>query len=155
MLARATAIRERVLPRENPDLAGSMHDLGVVLLAAGRHAEARDRLAAALALRESTLPEGHASIANSLTDLGKAHLELGEIAPAAEVLARALAIREATAPDAPATSETRFAYARALWHDAPARALELARRARDAYAPGSADRKDVEAWLRDHDRRHR
>jgi tetratricopeptide (TPR) repeat protein len=151
LLGRATEIREKALAREHPDRAASLHDLGIVLLKAHRAKEARERLAAAVELRESTLSASHPAIANSLTWLGEAELELSNVEAATAVLARALTIREAHGEDPKAAAETRFAYARAIWGQSPARARTLARASLATYAEGDdEERSAIERWLRDH-----
>jgi tetratricopeptide (TPR) repeat protein len=158
LLARATSIRERALPREHPDRSASLHDLGIVLIAANRVAEARERFAAAVELREATLPDNHPAIANSLTGLGEAELKLDRIEAATSVLARAMTMREANGGTALDGAETRFVYACALWHSAPARARALAEQSLAAYGTGrdhADERSEIQAWLRAHDARAR
>ncbi len=101
-LARALAVRERVLGHDHPHLAQSLSALGVLQAARGAYAEALVYHRRAVAVAEAALAPDHASLAGYLEYLGEAFALLGRHAEAIEPLERALAARErALGPDHP------------------------------------------------------
>jgi len=147
LLTAATKIREAALPKGNPDLAGSRHDLGEALLAAGRHEAALAEFTIAVTMREAA-GANKSTLANSLGGQGRTELELGRPDAARVSLARAVDLLR-DSPDPIARAELEFAYAKALLDAEPARALALARGARDAYAAAknTSKREVIDLWL--------
>jgi serine/threonine protein kinase/tetratricopeptide (TPR) repeat protein len=139
LLAAATEIRAAALPKGNPDLAGSRHDLGEALIAAGRLEAALEQFTIAATMREAA-NESKATIANSLGGRGRAELELGRADAARSSLARAVELMK-DATDPIARAELELAYAKALVETDRDRARTLARGARDAHvAAASSDK---------------
>ena len=106
----------------------------------------------ALTVWETQVGSSHPYLGYPLTAIGRAALALARPKDAVAPLERALRLRETGEADAVLLAETRFALARALWDAGAdrARALALAMRARDVYAP-AGDAKDtatVDAWPR-------
>ena len=99
---RALHIRQLQLGNDDPLVAESLRDLGVVFLSNRDYDEARPLLSDALAIREKVLDPNDPAIAESLGDLANLHSALGQFVLAAPLLERALAIREnALPPDHP------------------------------------------------------
>jgi tetratricopeptide (TPR) repeat protein len=97
----------------------------------------------------------HPNVALALTGMGLCETGQGRLGPAVEHLERALVIREAHEGDPADRAQTELALAEALWPgEGRARAVELGRRARDAYAAmGTAKLAELaaaEAWLAAH-----
>ena len=151
-LAELLASQERVLGAEHPKLTFPLNNYGEVLNRLGRHAEARAAFERALGIwRRSGADLFY--ISYGLTGLGIAELGEGRAHDAIGPLTEALAIRVEKKAGRAELGETRFALARALWSkpEERARALALARDAREDYAHGAdADypAPDIAAWLR-------
>jgi tetratricopeptide (TPR) repeat protein len=151
---RALAIREQALGPEDADVAASCYAIAMALLELGHGAEAEPQLQRALAIDTKVSGADGAQLAFDLTGLGRTYLALGRAPAAIAPLERALALRTATRGDPVDLAATQMALARALWDAGAdrARARELARSARAAYASaGSGKEKalaEVEAWLR-------
>jgi class 3 adenylate cyclase/tetratricopeptide (TPR) repeat protein len=90
---RGLAICENALGPDHPDVARSLHVLGMVYWIQGRHAEAEVVFSRALAIREKTLGPDHPDVARSLNSLGLAYPDQAEAEP---FYARATAIWERT-----------------------------------------------------------
>jgi eukaryotic-like serine/threonine-protein kinase len=153
-MRRATAIAASSRGPHHPQVAGGHAAIGHVLVQAGKPAVAEPELEAAIAGFERSLGPEHPAVAEPLLDLGEARLALGRADEAVAPLERALAL--ASAVDVPPVqlADTRFALARALEQREPARAVELARAAFEAYATSLDPRDDrwpqVQAWRRSH-----
>ncbi|HEY0739096.1 MAG TPA: tetratricopeptide repeat-containing protein, partial [Herpetosiphonaceae bacterium] len=91
---RALVIQERVLGCEHPDVAWSLHNIGVMLRAQGQYARARTYHEQALTIRERVLGREHRDTARSLYCLGKVLREQGDLAAALHYYEQALTIRE-------------------------------------------------------------
>jgi tetratricopeptide (TPR) repeat protein len=96
-LTSALDVRRKVLGKEHPLVAESLHDLAAFRLATGVD---RDKLASAdtlcreaLAIRLRAFGENHPDVAASLQQLGKVHGPT-ELSAAESVYVRAIAIRE-------------------------------------------------------------
>ncbi len=127
----ALAIREAKLGQGHPDVATSLHNLGVASLNRGMVAEATDYFERALAIRRAVLGEDHPDVATSYNGLGNAHKTRGQNDEAIALYRKALAIREKALPaDHPdiASSLSNLGLGLADQHDHAA-ALELQRRA--------------------------
>ncbi|MGA3017284.1 MAG: CHAT domain-containing tetratricopeptide repeat protein [Bryobacteraceae bacterium] len=79
---------------ESRQVAISLNDLGLVLEALDRWAEAEPLYRRSLALNEKALGPQHPEVAANLNNLGILYLHMGRLAEAADSLARALSIRE-------------------------------------------------------------
>lgn len=150
---RALKLREAVLAPDHPNVASSHNNLGMVLAAENRHDEALHSFRRALAIWESKLEPDHPHIAQCLTNIAESLTSQGEHVAAIDPLERALAIQahDTVAPQLRAAA--RFALARGLRaaRRDPARARELAERARDEYVGGEGDFSvelaAIDAWL--------
>ncbi|WP_338695366.1 tetratricopeptide repeat protein [Bradyrhizobium sp. 26S5] len=91
---RALSIREKRLGRDHPDTAGSLNNLGALLLARGDLAGARSYYERALAIREKAVGLDHSDTATSLNNLGYLLRRQGDLAGARSCYERALAIFE-------------------------------------------------------------
>jgi CHAT domain-containing protein/tetratricopeptide (TPR) repeat protein len=90
-------------PDGHPDLAGSLHNLGTMLLARGELARAEPLLREALATYRKLypperFPDGHPGLATSLNNLGYVLLARGELARAEPLCREALAMRRKLYP---------------------------------------------------------
>lgn len=94
LLARALAIRERVLGPVHPDTATSFERLGSVHDQLGHPDQAEPLYRQALAARERTLGPEHPDTATSLDRLATLHVHQRLLAQAEPLYRRALAIRE-------------------------------------------------------------
>jgi eukaryotic-like serine/threonine-protein kinase len=152
---RALMIQERVLGPEHPDAALSHHDIGNALKTQGRYDEALAELRRALAIQEKLLGPEHPDVAASYASIGESLDAQGKHSEAAQQLNRALVMLEAKAAPPRDLGEVRFALAAALWGEKKdrARAVDLARKAREDYAKAPARKKEaaqIDAWLATH-----
>ena len=143
------------LGAEHADVAIPLGNLGDIELRQHDYAAAERDCATALAIESRTLPADHPDLAFNLTCVGEAQLGQHRRAAALTALERAQTLR-AGAGDAAERGRTSFALARALSAGGrvDARALELARAAREHYqhagARSAADLGQVDAWLARH-----
>ena len=149
---RALAIYESV-PDNGPDIANSLSNIGAVLVARAQIPEALVAFQRSLAAAEPKLGKDHPFVGDALVGIGECLLQLKRYAEARSALERGLAIRKrGSRPLEMATVQ--IALAKTLWAQGErARAIELARTARDAFAttPGTKTRlDDTDAWLRKH-----
>ncbi|WP_164002393.1 CHAT domain-containing tetratricopeptide repeat protein [Pyxidicoccus caerfyrddinensis] len=93
---RALALREAVLGRVHPDVAGGLDWLAAHHLLQGNAARAEPLLLRALAIRESVLGEHHPDVAQTLNTLATLYGAQRLFARAEPLVTRALAIREAS-----------------------------------------------------------
>jgi tetratricopeptide (TPR) repeat protein len=127
----ALAIREARLGLDHPDVAASLHNLGVASLHRGLRDDAADYLTRALEIRRRVLGEEHPEVAATYNWLGNYHNSRGEPGEAIALYRQALAIREkALPPEHPdiASSLSNLGLCLSQQHE-PAAALELYRRA--------------------------
>jgi tetratricopeptide (TPR) repeat protein/predicted Ser/Thr protein kinase len=94
----ALAIREAKLGLDHPDVATSLHNLGVASFNLGLSEQAGDYFARALTIRRAVLGEEHPDVATSYNGLGNSHNVRGQIAEAIALYRKALAIREKALP---------------------------------------------------------
>ena len=92
------AIRRKALPPDHPEIASSLHNLGLVQHELRDYAGAKRSAEEALAIRRKSLPPNHPDIATSLNDLGNVQNELREYAAAKQSHEQALAIRRRSLP---------------------------------------------------------
>src|SRR5215510_5393592 len=93
---RASALREKTLGAEHPDMATSLYNLAGIYRDKGDYAQAEPLYRRALAIREKTLGAEHsltAALLNSLAELYRAKYDHAQAEP---LYRRALAIREKT-----------------------------------------------------------
>jgi tetratricopeptide (TPR) repeat protein len=148
---RAHGIFSRAYGSESAEVAISLNNEGEILVALGRPEEALDLLNHSVTIWQSQVGAADPKLGNPLTALGRALLALERPKSALAPLERGLQLRESGEPNGRLVAETRFALARALWDASRdrARALTLAKTARDAYSRAGDLKKvaDVEAWL--------
>jgi tetratricopeptide (TPR) repeat protein/tRNA A-37 threonylcarbamoyl transferase component Bud32 len=153
---RAVAIFEKTVGADHVLSAYALNTMGWVLLAQGKHEEALKSFGRALEIWEQALGKDNPRTADPLTGMGLALLGQHEASLALVPIERARVMREANAQDALDLAETQFALARALGelHRDPARARELATKAREAYVAAHdhtqanfATLADIDAWL--------
>jgi serine/threonine protein kinase/tetratricopeptide (TPR) repeat protein len=158
---RALRIWEEAYGKDSVELVFALDNLGDVALARKQWAVAREHCGRALALEEPTVEKDSPNLAYHLTCLGEAWLGEGKANAAREPLERALASRLAGGGDPIELARTQFALARVLGgggesEAAMARAKDLARAARDAYAGDAEGNRlkpkhdAVVAWLHAH-----
>jgi tetratricopeptide (TPR) repeat protein/predicted Ser/Thr protein kinase len=94
----ALAIREAKLGADHPDVATSLHNLGVASINLGMAEQAADYLGRALAIRRAVLGEEHPDVATSYNGLGNSHNARGQTAEAIALYRKSLAIRERALP---------------------------------------------------------
>ncbi len=91
---RVLAIREPALGPTDPQVAGSLHALGLTLRAQRRYPEAEAPLKRGLAIREQVFGPEHATVARSLYHLALLYRLQGRHAEAEPLYGRALAVAE-------------------------------------------------------------
>jgi eukaryotic-like serine/threonine-protein kinase len=88
-------LREALLGPDHPDVAVTLHNLGLFRILIGDHDEARALLERALVIRTDSLGPEHPDVADTVDDLGSVLRELGDLEGARRNHERALAIRVA------------------------------------------------------------
>ena len=153
-LVHALAIGEKALGPDHRRVEDLLDDLARLDLLHGSPEEALAYGKRALVIVQKALGPNHPYVADSLTIQGRALLALHRPAEAIPLLERALPLRMTGDTPADDAAETQFALARALAdsHGDHARARDLATRAQQGLAGGSARdlraRAEVDAWLR-------
>jgi tetratricopeptide (TPR) repeat protein len=94
MLRQAVAIRRKVFGSETPEVAQSLNDLGLVLIAQQKLSEAEEAVAEALATRQKLFGTENADAATSLNDLSAIYREMGKLVEAETMAREALKIRQ-------------------------------------------------------------
>ncbi len=148
---RSLAIRERRLGREHHDRATGLHNLGDIRRSRGELAEAERCYAEAIALYEQAHGAADERLLAPLHGLAELALGRGQQRRAIALLERAVAIGEDATASPRTLAEPRFALARALQPNDPARAQALARQAlaglRGDDPHAGKQRAEIEAWL--------
>jgi sulfatase maturation enzyme AslB (radical SAM superfamily)/CHAT domain-containing protein/tetratricopeptide (TPR) repeat protein len=99
---RAVRTKQAAYGRNDPRVAASLHNLGMLHYVRGEYARARAVLEEALAIRERTLGRNDERIAKTLLALGAVRFDLGAYEEALPFAEQAVAIEElALAPDDP------------------------------------------------------
>lgn len=152
-IERSLDLRTKTLGPRHPHVGSSLVNLGLVAEREGRLDEAAQHDRGAIELWEELLGPEHPYLGFPLTGLGRVMHAQGNDDEARDLLERALSIREAVGKPLE-LAETRIALAEVLWATEPARARELAERARsealgDALGRVSL-RDEIDAWLADH-----
>jgi len=157
-LERALAMDEKILGPKHREVGATHASVAQSLCATGRREDGMKHVQQALAIYEGLGEKDGVEAMNALQILGDCYLQAKDFAHARPALERALSIATARAADVdPFTvSPTQFMLAQSLWPlpAERARALELARKARDQLAKGSPKEKpslaEVEGWLKAH-----
>jgi tetratricopeptide (TPR) repeat protein len=111
----ALAIRRARHGERHPDVAESLHGLGMSLRRSGDYAGAEPLVSQALTLRRQLLPAGHAAIAYTLSDLAQIRNDLGEYDSAEALYREALASQEKSlGPNHPDVATSMLSLARVL-----------------------------------------
>ena len=153
--ARQAALRDAGRER-SAEMAGSWVDVGDVQYDRKDYRAAADSYRRSVAGYEDVVGKADARLGLPLSRLGEAELAAGRTAPAIAAFERALDIYRAAGVPPIVGADAAFPLARALWprREERARALALARSARDAWAAGGAAYTErmqaADAWLRDH-----
>ena len=92
--SRALAIREKLLPPDNPEIAESLNDLGVLYQQKGELAQARPLLVRALAIREKALKPDDPLIVETLSNLAAVYRADNDYRNAGPLLQRVLSLNE-------------------------------------------------------------
>jgi len=100
LLEQALASGTAAFDGEHPDLAQTLHDLGVVLADKGDYTAAAQRLEQSLAMRRRLLGNEHADVAVTLSELGRVYQDLGFNERAEPLQREALRIRQKALGDA-------------------------------------------------------
>jgi serine/threonine protein kinase/tetratricopeptide (TPR) repeat protein len=150
--AKARAGMAKLLGPDHPRLAFQLNNEAEVLNLLGRWSEARVAYERTVEIWRRTGADP-SFISFALTGEGVAYVGERRFAEAIPILEEALRIREDRKMRPEDLGATRFALARALWSrpSSRARALALARQARDDYAKvvsPTAPVPDIEGWLR-------
>lgn len=100
LASRALAIREKLLPPDNPDIAECLNDLGVLYQQKGEFAQALPLLVRGLAIREKALKADDPLIIETLTNLAAVYRAEMDYRNAGPLLQRVLSLNEqAFGPD--------------------------------------------------------
>lgn len=91
---RTVAIRQAAQRPDDPDLAFSLVNLGVMHYKLGEYPEAESAYQRALAIRETAFGPDHGSVASCLNNLGALHWSQGQFRRAEPLFRRVVAIRE-------------------------------------------------------------
>jgi tetratricopeptide (TPR) repeat protein len=156
LLERAVAIREKALGPEHPDMAMSLTSLATVHMATGAYDEAKALLMRAVAILEKALGVEHPDVAYPLVGLATVALAQHRPIDALPLAQRAVALREKGGVATGFLAEARFVLAQALWESPVdegrdrARAVTLAKQARDVFRDLGKGFAEVEQWLDDH-----
>jgi len=149
-LAEAVAIHGE----DHPSICSHLDELGILARMRGDRAEALGHLEHARKIRAKHFGVDQPPIAETLTQIGKVWIDAGELDDAAEVLTAALAIRTEHRASPVDLAETEITLARALEISAPARARELAERARSDFAGHERGAPwldaEIDAWFAAH-----
>jgi tetratricopeptide (TPR) repeat protein len=94
LLEKSWSVRSEALGPDDPLVAQSLHQLGVVNLDRGHYERARELLQKALSIRESTLGPEHPSVGNTLNSLANISLLNGELEAAQPLYERAVTVHE-------------------------------------------------------------
>ncbi len=139
---------------EHPAVCSHLDELGILARLRGDHSEALGYLERARKIQAKHFGLDQPPIAETLTQIGKVWIDAHELDEAAEALTAALEIRTEHRGSPVDLAETEIALARALETSAPARARELAERARtdlrghERGAPWLAS--EIDAWFATH-----
>jgi eukaryotic-like serine/threonine-protein kinase len=139
---------------DHPAVCAHLDELGILARLRGNHSEALGYLERARKIQAKHFGLDQPPIAETLTQIGKVWIDANELDEAAEVLTAALAIRTEHRGSPVDLVETEIALARALETSEPARARELAERARTDFAghergaPWLAA--EIDAWFAAH-----
>jgi tetratricopeptide (TPR) repeat protein len=151
---RALALAEKTQGADHPSLCSHLDELGVLARERGDHGEALGLLDRSRKIREKHFGPDQPPVAETLTQIGKVWLAAGELDEAADALTTAFEIRTEHRGSPVDLAETAIALARAVEKSAPARARELAARARteiagnERAAPWLDD--EIRAWFAAH-----
>lgn len=111
----ALAIRRAHHGERHPEVAESLHGLGMSLRRSGDYLGAEPLVSQALILRRQLLPPGHAEIAYTLSDLAQIRNDLGEFDSAEALYREALASQQKSlGPDHPDVATSMLSLARVL-----------------------------------------
>lgn len=129
-------------------LPGGLVNLGRVLMAARRPAEAQPLFARALALRESQYGSRHPTVGTSLRFLGEAEAALGQTGQARIDLERGVALlREHYGPGHPQCGAAELSLARLLWRQGESeRAAALAQAVSARYQGDDSEQVRLRWW---------
>jgi hypothetical protein len=148
---RALAQWTAKLDPNHPDLGLVYSNLGDVVLARGRAAEAAAHQERALSLFEPVFGADNPDLAFPLTGLGEARLALGDIEGAREALERAASLRKTEPLPLGELARMNFALARAIVAVDREHATALASSALDEVAATNEPKAEaIRAWLEAH-----
>jgi len=155
LLERVSKLEENVRGPEHPRLAATLQNLGGLAFVRHQPAQALALHERALHVFEKVYGAKSERVISALLAKSSALRELGRAAEAAAAAQQAMtAIGDR---DSPLRAHAYYILARALWNQGQrARALQLARTARDAYAAaggesGYSEEEPVESWLAAHE----
>jgi len=153
MHRKALAAWRTAVGEDHPDVGVSLMHIGYTLAAKEDWAEAGKVFDEAEAVLRRGIGDDHPQLIYVANSRAAMLLELGRPADAIPIVERALTLDAVEQVDPTLVAETQFILAQALWHaerDRP-RAMDLANKARDAYAAGSemwaAELEEIETWL--------
>ncbi|MGB1014178.1 MAG: tetratricopeptide repeat protein, partial [Nannocystaceae bacterium] len=161
---RVLGLLDSTVESDHPDKARPLYGLGVAYEHRGRWRKASSLFKRALTIWEKAQGKTHPQLAYPLLGLCRVLARRGQYQTALESCTRALNIRETKQIDPTLQAQARFELAQITWETATrrgasnaeveqARALVLARRARDAYAqatpPDSESIERIDGWMDD------
>ncbi|MEM9454458.1 MAG: serine/threonine-protein kinase [Myxococcota bacterium] len=152
-LRRALAIRRATLPAQSPDIATSLELLGLCLYEQAQYADAEVELRQAVQLHQEVFGPEHPSTLSSSLTLARALLAREHLAEARALVKSAWSRLEGDDDLREEQAEAAFLLAEILRAsgEQPARALALARRARQIYeqvgVPGTEAVRQIDRWL--------
>jgi len=144
LFERALAIRRRLHPGDDRDVATSINNLAAAQGVVGSYVEAETRFREALEMRRRLFPQGHSDVSLTLSNLAITLNDLGRPAEAEPLLRECLALEERlSSPESLITADASTALAQALIQSGkPAeaeplfeRSLAIQRRARPGDHP--------------------
>ncbi|MGA9521236.1 MAG: serine/threonine-protein kinase [Myxococcaceae bacterium] len=149
---RAVDIAKKLLGPEHREVAKAYVGLGSWHLHEKRFREAVSLLEKARDIQHKALGAEHPHLSRTLALMGRARLGLGDRERAILELERAIALAQKEGSPPGTLEESRFALARVLWETRRdgQRAVELATQAREGYARGGYNPKElseVQTWL--------
>lgn len=92
MLTQALELRRQLLPGDHPDLASSLHNLGILHRLEGDFVQAESYFLQALDIRQKKLPDPHFATASTLNSLAVVYIQKGDLVRAEPLQQKAVAM---------------------------------------------------------------
>jgi tetratricopeptide (TPR) repeat protein len=152
LLEESLAIKRKARGAMHPEVALGLVNLAEVRERMGDHEDSRKMLEEALRIYEATMGSEHLDVAMTLHELGALAIRDGRSDEAIPLLERELDVLEQGKGPGEAIADARLLLAQALWAEpeSHARAIDLARAARDQQRERGLDSAAAEQWLSEH-----